>query len=81
MSPFRDLFKRKTITEVPFDAQWSVFRGLGFELNTGTTLDDLKNMWGADHFEAQPFSLMYASLGAELEREPHTPFTNRCLHF
>jgi hypothetical protein len=32
-------------------------------------------------FEESPFSLMYITLGQEIERDPFTPLTDRCWDF
>ena len=69
------------IKKVSFDEQMKVFKDLGFEFNEGASETDIINMWGKEELENEPYSLLYISLGAQVEREPWTPITNQCWHF
>lgn len=63
-----------------FDEQLSIFKELGFALNTGTNKSDIER-WVKQDFLDQPFSLMYSTLGQTIEREPWTPLTDKCWDF
>ena len=67
---------------VSFDNQLQIFKKLGFLLNDGADSSDI-NRWSDGHkeFEESPFSLMYITLGQEIERDPFTPLTDRCWDF
>lgn len=67
--------------EYSFESQMEVFKNLGFKFNKGTSQKDILNMWGREEIEKEPFSLLYISLGAQIEREPWTPITNQAWHF
>lgn len=69
------------IKKVSFDEQIKVFKNLGIEFNEGASEADIINMWGKDELETEPYSLLYISLGSQVEREPWTPITNQCWHF
>lgn len=76
---YRQLKKR---SEKKFDRQLSVFYALGFRLNEGITEKDLL-IWekGKKSYEAEPYSLLYQTLGLFIQREPWTPLTNQCWNF
>ncbi|NIK93635.1 hypothetical protein GZ212_15855 [Mangrovimonas sp. CR14] len=63
-----------------FDEQLKIFKELGFELNAGTNISDIKR-WDEQDFLDEPFTLMYATLGQTIEREPWTPLTDKCWDF
>lgn len=67
---------------VLFDKQLEIFKQLNFDLSPGTDTSDI-NRWPNGHkeFEDNPFSVLYMTLGQEIEREPFTPLTNKCWDF
>lgn len=67
--------------KISFDDQLKIFQRLGFKLNEGVDVSDVDRWTGDSPFEKEPFSLMYVTLGQELEREPWTPLTNKCWSF
>jgi len=70
------------VQQVSFENQLQIFEQLNFDLNAGIDTSDI-NRWPGGHkeFEQSPFSLMYITLGQEIEREPFTPLTNKCWDF
>jgi hypothetical protein len=68
--------------KVSFENQLKTFQQLNFNLNKNVEELDI-NRWpnGYKEFEETPFSLMYMTLGQEIEREPFTPLTNKCWDF
>lgn len=65
-----------------FEQQLAIFQGLGFTLKAGVTeADILRWNGGREAFEAEPFKLLYITLGQTIEREPWTPLTDRCWDF
>lgn len=72
--------KAKTVKNMSFETQLETFRKLGFALNSGITISDVDRWGGRDEFENEPYSLLYATLGQTIDREPWTPLTNRCWH-
>lgn len=70
--------------EVPknpsFEEQLQIFKKLGFELNTGIVKSDIAR-WDTQDFLDEPFSLMYITLGQNIEHEPWTPLTDKCWDF
>lgn len=63
------------------EEQLEVFKSLDFRLNPDVELEDL-NRWGdISEFENLPYTLLYATLGQRLEREPWSPITNKVWDF
>lgn len=82
---FEIAFKRKdstnkSITKIyTFEEQLHVFQTLGFELNEGIEIGDVK-MFSTEEYEKDPFTLMYTSLGSA-EEYNYAPITDRCWDF
>lgn len=58
-----------------YEQQMEIFKELGFQLNKGVENSDV-DRWGNKAFEKETFSLLYITLGMNLEREPWTPMVN-----
>lgn len=65
--------------KLSFEKQLQTFYKLGFELNPGTSEDDIDRWGSKKEFEDEEYSLMYFTLGSTIEREPWTPLTNKAL--
>jgi len=65
---------------ISFEEQYKIFQDLEFKLNEGVTIQDIKR-WENDSFLKEPFSLLYVTLGQDIEREPWTHITNKVWYF
>ena len=77
---FLGLKNNSTSKNPSFEEQLQVFDELGFKLNKGTNISDIKR-WDEQDFLSEPFSLMYTTLGQTIEREPWTALTDKCWDF
>ncbi|OHD11669.1 MAG: hypothetical protein A2086_15995 [Spirochaetes bacterium GWD1_27_9] len=71
---------KKMSKNISFEEQYKIFQDLEFKLNEGVTIQDIKR-WENDSFLKEPFSLLYVTLGQDIEREPWTHITNKVWYF
>jgi hypothetical protein len=57
------------------------FKNLGFTLNPGVTIEDIREICDPDNSRRNPYEELYSAFGKTIEREPWTPICNKCWDF